>query len=106
MNRPSKDDVERLSRGQPTRTKIGSRRISHRLTQKERILFVAAQRQGFLKVPVTGVRVNVLNVYRLWCEAEGREFIVRGGPNPFTHMYLARTKAQSCPSKKSSSKQI
>ena len=78
MPRPNKDDVERLSRGQPTRAKIGSRSVGHRLTQKDRILFEAAQRNGFLKVPVTGIRPNVLNVYRLWCEAECRPFIVKG----------------------------
>jgi len=38
MPKPSKDDVERLSRGMPTRAKIGSRNTGHRLTQKERIL--------------------------------------------------------------------
>lgn len=80
MNYPSKDDVERLSRGLSTKAKIGSRRIGHRLTQKERLLFEAAQRQGFLKLPVTGLRQNVLNVYRLWCAAEGRECLVKGGP--------------------------
>jgi hypothetical protein len=79
MPRPEKDDVERLSRGQATRAKIGSRRIGHRLTQKERLLFEAAQRQGFLKIPVTGIRSNVVNVYRLWCEAEGRELVLKGG---------------------------
>jgi hypothetical protein len=78
MAKPNKDDVERLSRGEPTRARIGSRRIGHRLTQKERLLFEAAQRQGFLKIPVTGIRPNVVNVYRLWCDAEGREFIVKG----------------------------
>ncbi len=80
MQKPNKDDVERLSRGQATRAKIGSRRIGHRLTQKERQLFEAAQRNGFLKIPVTGIRPNVMNVYRLWCAAEGREFVVKGGP--------------------------
>ena len=80
MPKPSKDDVERLSRGMPTRAKIGSRNTGHRLTQKERILFAAAQKQGFLKLPVTGIRSNVLSVYRLWCEAQGRECIVKGGP--------------------------
>ncbi len=74
-----KDDVERLSRGQSTRAKIGNRNIGHRLTQKERALFEAAQRQGYLKLPVTGLRLNVTNVYRLWCEATGKEFIVKGG---------------------------
>lgn len=76
----NKDDIEKLSRGLPTRSKMGSRRIGHRLTQKERLLFEAAQRQGFLKIPVTGSRPNVLNIYKLWCQAEGRECIVKGGP--------------------------
>jgi hypothetical protein len=79
MPRPSKDDVERLSHGQPTRSKIGNRRIGHRLTQKERLLFEAAKRQGFLKIPVTGIRPNVCNVYRLWCAAEGRDCILKDG---------------------------
>ena len=82
MPRPRKDDVERLSRGQPTRAKIGSRSVGHRLTQRERILFEAAQRNGFLKVPVKGIRPNVVNIYRLWCEAEGRPFIIKSEPEP------------------------
>jgi len=80
MTRPTKDDVERLSRGEPTRARIGNCRIGHRLTQKERQLFEAAQRQGYLKIPVTGIRTNVVNVYRLWCAAEGRDCIIKGGP--------------------------
>jgi hypothetical protein len=78
--RPEKDDVERLSRGLPTRAKIGNRGIGHRLTNKERLLFEAAQRQGFLKLPVTGLRPNVANVYRLWCQAAGKTCIITGGP--------------------------
>ncbi len=78
--KPSKDDVEHLSRGNATRAKIGSRRIAHRLTQKERLLFEAAKRQGFLKLPVTGIRPNVIHIYRLWCLAEGRACIIQGGP--------------------------
>lgn len=80
MPKPDKDDVERLSRGQATRAKIGSRRIGHRLTQKERLLFEAARRQGFLKIPVTGIRPNVLNIYRLWCAVEGKAFNIKGNP--------------------------
>ena len=79
MPRPDKDDVERLSYGQPTRAKIGSRRIGHRLTQKERLLFEAAKRQGFLKIPVSGIRPNVCNVDRLWCTAAGRDYILKDG---------------------------
>jgi hypothetical protein len=76
MSRQIKDDVERLSRGKSTQSKIGSRRVPHRLTQKERILFEAAKHQGFMKVPVAGIRPNVLNIYRLWCDAEGRDCII------------------------------
>jgi len=76
MSKPTKDDVERLSRGKSTRSKIGSRQVPHRLSQKERILFEAAQRQGFLKVPAVGIRPNILNIYKLWCDAEGIDCIV------------------------------
>lgn len=81
MPKPTKDDVERLSRGLATRAKIGSRRIGHRLTRKERLLFEAARHQGFLKIPVTGIRPNVVNIYRLWCAAEGTDFVIKGGPD-------------------------
>jgi hypothetical protein len=77
MAKPEKDDVERLSRGLATRAKIGNRGVGHRLTQKERILFEAAKRHGFLRIPSGGIRKNVLNVYRLWCQATDREFLTR-----------------------------
>jgi hypothetical protein len=80
MPKVQKEDIERLSRGLPTRARIGSRSVGHRLTEKERILFEAAKRQGFLKVPVGGLRPNAVNVYRKWCEADGRECLVTGGP--------------------------
>jgi hypothetical protein len=76
MRKVTRDDVEKLSRGLATRERIGSRSQGHRLTQKERILFEAAKKQGFLKCPVSGVRKNVVRVYRLWCEAEGRDPVI------------------------------
>lgn len=76
MSQSIKDEVERLSRGNSTRSKIGSRQIPHRLTRKDRILFEAAKRQGFLKVPASGICPNVLNIYKLWCVAEGRNYVV------------------------------
>ena len=48
--------------------------------KKERLLFEAARRQGFLKIPVTGIRPNVVNIYRLWCAAEGKAFHIKGSP--------------------------
>ena len=79
MPKPNKDDVERLSRGRPTRVKIGSRGIGHRLTKKERLLYEAAKKHGVLKTPASGIRSNVIIVYRLWCAAEGRNFISLDG---------------------------
>jgi hypothetical protein len=73
----SKDDVEHLSRGEPSRSKAGSRSVGHRLTQRERVLLEAAKRQGFLKIPATGIRDNVRNVYRLWCAATGTDYLVK-----------------------------
>jgi hypothetical protein len=69
--RITKDEVDKLSRGLSTRNKVGSRNVGHRLTVKERILFEAAKRQGFLKIPAVGLRENVSNIYRKWCEATG-----------------------------------
>ena len=28
---------------------------------------------------MTGIRPNVCNVYRLWCAAEGRDYIIKDG---------------------------
>jgi hypothetical protein len=75
----TKEDVELLSRGKPTRSKAGSRSVGHRLTQKERILFEAAKRHGFLKIPVTGIRENVKNVYLKWCEVTKETPVIIGG---------------------------
>ncbi len=77
MKKLHKDDVERLSHGLSTRSKIGNRSIGHRLTQKERILLASAKRQGFLKLPVVDLRSNVTRIYQLWCQSEGRPFIVK-----------------------------
>lgn len=76
MKPADRNDVEKLSRGQATKAKIGNRRLGHRLTQKERILFEAAKRQGHLKIPHSGARQNLLRIYRLWCEVEGRDCVI------------------------------
>jgi hypothetical protein len=74
--RLSKDDVEKLSRGKASRSKAGSRGVGHRLTEKERALFEAAKKQGFLKIPVTGARENVRNVYQKWCQATSQTAVI------------------------------
>jgi len=75
--RISKDDVQLLSKGKPSKTKSGSRAIPHRLTVKERILFEAAKKMGFLKIAANRPRANLLNVYKLWCEATDTKFIIK-----------------------------
>ena len=47
MPKPDKNDIERLSRGESTRGKIGNRGVGHRLTQKERILFRPPNAKAF-----------------------------------------------------------
>ena len=71
------DDVERLSKGLSTKSKQGSRKIPHRLTIKERTLFESAKKNGFLKIPYVGVRENLINIYKKWCEVKGREAEIR-----------------------------
>ena len=41
--------------------------------------YEAAKKHGVLKTPASGIRSNVINVYRLWCAAEGRNFIIKSG---------------------------
>lgn len=77
VKRADQNDVEKLSRGQATKARIGNRRIGHRLTEKERLLFEAAKRQGYLKIPHSGVRRNVIRIYQLWCEVDGRPCIIK-----------------------------
>jgi hypothetical protein len=76
-SRISKDDVMKLSQGLPTKSKRGSRDQGHRLTLKEQALFEAARRQGFLKMPASGLRENVANIYRLWCEAAAIPCVIK-----------------------------
>lgn len=74
--RLSRDDVEKLSRGKASRSKAGSRGVAHRLTERERALFESAKKNGFLKIPLSGARENVRNVYRKWCEATGQTAVI------------------------------
>jgi len=68
--RPSLDDVEALSHGKPTRTKVGSRGIPHHLYKHEREAFEAAKRRNYCKVHKKD-RVNIANIWYLWCLAKG-----------------------------------
>ena len=67
----SKDDVECLSRGSPTKSRVGDITVGHRLTKRERDLFARAKRDGYLSLPYAPIRENVVNIYLKWCEAVG-----------------------------------
>jgi hypothetical protein len=71
------DDVDSLSRGQPSRSKEGSRALPHRLTQSERIKLEVAKKRGYLQLPLNAPRDNLINIYKLWCQATNKEFIVK-----------------------------
>ena len=82
MRRISKDDVERLSRGQPAKKKgCGSRGVPHRLNEEERAAFERAARNGFVTLEGTGYRRGrkgspLANIHRQWCDARAKPQIV------------------------------
>ena len=83
LRRISRDDVERLSRGQPSKRKgYGSRNVPHRLNEEERAEFDRAARKGFLTVNgPTGHRRTrkgspLINIHRQWCDARAKPQIV------------------------------
>ena len=56
MNRaplPTKDDVARLVRGKPSKGRVGSRQIRHRLRQDELERLAVARSRGYLTVTPT-----------------------------------------------------
>jgi hypothetical protein len=72
--RTSLDDVLRLSRGQGTRSKTGSREVPHRLNADERKRFQLARDHGFLVVRGSGYRTErkgspLCNLHRQLCDA-------------------------------------
>jgi len=69
--RDPKDDIEKLSKGKGTYAKIGSRDIPHRLTLAESTEFNKAKSRGYLKWK-NSYRVNLENVYRLYCRTTKR----------------------------------
>lgn len=77
--RPSLDDVERISRGQPARTRgTGSRAVPHRLNRDEREAYNRAQRNGFLEIFDNLAHrrerkgAPLFNIWRQWCDAQAR----------------------------------
>ncbi len=80
MPRIKVEEVINITRSKASPHKIGSRGIPHRLTQKERIIFERACREGVLRVPLTGTRENLKNAYWLYCQTQGKEYIEDSTP--------------------------
>ena len=82
LRRVSRDDVERLSRGQPSKQKgYGSRSVPHRLNDVERAELNRAQRKGYVSLTGRGNRRTrkgspLANTYRQWCDARGKPQII------------------------------
>ncbi|GMI27588.1 hypothetical protein TeGR_g1234 [Tetraparma gracilis] len=74
MKRALLHDVLRLSHGQPTSSKLGSRGIPHRLNQAESKQFELARSKGYLTLTGSGHRRSragspLSNIFRLYCDA-------------------------------------
>lgn len=82
LRRISRDDVERLSRGQPAKKKgSGSRNVPHRLNDVERQELNRAAKRGYVTLNGTGYRRNrkgspLANIHRQWCDARERPQII------------------------------
>lgn len=85
--RPTKDDVERISWGKAAKKRgTGSRGIPHRLNNDERKLYELAKGKGYVEMKGSGYRherrdAPLVNTWSLWCGAVSRPAIVLHKPN-------------------------
>lgn len=82
LRRISRDDVERLSRGQPSKNRgYGSRNVPHRLNEEERQEMERAARRGYITIAGTGYRRGrkgspLANIHRQWCDARAKPQVI------------------------------
>jgi hypothetical protein len=82
LRRISRDDVDRLSRGQPSKKKgFGSRNVPHRLNDQERSEMDRASKKGYLALAGSGNRRTrkgspLANIHRQWCDARDKPQIL------------------------------
>ena len=76
--RPTRDDVDSISRGGPSKSARGwgSRSVPHRLNSDEAAAFAAAKSGGLVRLRGTGYRAErsgspLANTWRQWCDANG-----------------------------------
>ena len=76
IQRPTLDDVQRLSEGRAAKTRgWGSRQVCHRLNADERTQYRLALEKGWLTLVGTGYRKErkgapLANIYRQYCDAK------------------------------------
>ncbi len=68
----SKDDVARLVRGRPSKSRAGSRNIRHRLRQDELERLAVARSRGYLLL-TQSTRAALRNSWYMDCKARGVE---------------------------------
>lgn len=78
LRRISRDDVDRLSRGQPSKKKgYGSRNVPHRLSEVERAEMDRATKRGFLVLDRRWRKASPLaNTHRQWCDARAKPQVI------------------------------
>ncbi len=75
-SKPTKDDVLHLIHGKPTRSRVGSRAIRHRLRSYELEQLKIAEKNGFLMVDKS-TREALKNAWFLLCEAKNVKFVCK-----------------------------
>jgi hypothetical protein len=71
---PSPDDVEKLIRGKPSKSRSGSRQIRHRLRQDELKRLAIARERGFLLL-TPSTRTALRNAWWLDCQSRSTSCI-------------------------------
>ncbi len=78
----TRDDVARLVRGKPSKNRVGSRQIRHRLRQDELERLAIARERGYLLIS-RSTRTALINSWHLDCQAHKRPYVcverVEGG---------------------------
>jgi hypothetical protein len=61
-----KDAIDKLRRGNATKSKIGSQSVPHRLNNREHKLFEIAKKRGYLAIK-SGYRDAIINTWSDYC---------------------------------------
>eukprot|EP00850_Spirogloea_muscicola_P017119 SM000144S00667 [mRNA] locus=s144:133022:134651:+ [translate_table: standard] len=73
--RPSLDDVERISKGLSSKAKIGSRQVPHRLNAEERKAYDLAKERGYVVIKPQTRHYPLRNTFRNFCDASAQPCI-------------------------------